>query len=93
MPKHCKARRHGDQMICVPCGLQWDVNDTDRPECNRGHHVAVPRNGAQSLPVQLPDELAADMVRAYHANAREGLVGQMAGMQYAYRVFLDRVGA
>lgn len=30
----CKARQHSDQMICEACGLQWDVNDPDPPECN-----------------------------------------------------------
>ena len=30
----CKARQHSDQMICDACGLQWDVNDIDPPECN-----------------------------------------------------------
>ena len=29
---HCKAIRQGDQMQCV-CGLAWDVDDTDLPEC------------------------------------------------------------
>ena len=28
----CKAIRQGDQMQCV-CGLAWDVDDTDSPEC------------------------------------------------------------
>ena len=32
----CKARRHSDQMLCGPCGLAWDVNDPDRPECRGG---------------------------------------------------------
>jgi hypothetical protein len=30
--KHCKAIRQGDQMQCV-CGLAWDIDDTDLPEC------------------------------------------------------------
>tara|TARA_R110002033_G_scaffold64766_4_gene115677 strand:+ start:6460 stop:6759 length:300 start_codon:yes stop_codon:yes gene_type:complete len=29
---HCKAIRQGDQMQCV-CGLAWDIDDTDLPEC------------------------------------------------------------
>lgn len=29
----CSARRQGDQMACGKCGLQWDVNDRDPPEC------------------------------------------------------------
>lgn len=30
--KRCKAIRQGDQMQCV-CGLAWDIDDTDLPEC------------------------------------------------------------
>lgn len=29
---NCQAYRCGDQMLCV-CGLQWDINDSDRPPC------------------------------------------------------------
>lgn len=29
----CKAYREQDQMVCGECCLQWDVNDTDRPNC------------------------------------------------------------
>ncbi len=28
----CKARQYSDQMLCV-CGLAWDVNDPEPPEC------------------------------------------------------------
>jgi len=28
----CKAYQASDQMICQ-CGLQWDMNDPDPPEC------------------------------------------------------------
>lgn len=30
---YCKARQYSDQMLCDRCGLQWDVNDPDKPEC------------------------------------------------------------
>lgn len=29
----CKAKQYSDQMICGKCGLQWDMNDPDPPEC------------------------------------------------------------
>lgn len=29
---NCKARQYSDQMLCK-CGLAWDVNDPDPPEC------------------------------------------------------------
>lgn len=31
----CQARQHSDQMICHACGLVWDVNDPDAPDCGR----------------------------------------------------------
>lgn len=31
--RNCKAYQCGDQMHCGRCGLQWDVNDPDRPDC------------------------------------------------------------
>lgn len=33
-PTSCKARQHSDQMSCV-CGLAWDMNDPDPPECRK----------------------------------------------------------
>lgn len=29
----CESRRVGDQVLCGPCGLQWDVNDPEPPAC------------------------------------------------------------
>jgi len=29
----CRARRVNDQMQCGQCGLQWDIDDADRPRC------------------------------------------------------------
>lgn len=29
----CKARQYSDQMSCSECGLVWDMNDDDPPEC------------------------------------------------------------
>lgn len=29
----CEAIRYSDEMQCARCGLAWDVNDPDRPEC------------------------------------------------------------
>lgn len=29
----CDARQYSDQMICGTCGLQWDINDPEPPEC------------------------------------------------------------
>lgn len=31
----CEARQYSDQMQCGRCGLAWDMNDPDPPECGR----------------------------------------------------------
>jgi len=31
----CYATQHSDQMICYKCGLVWDMNDPEPPECRR----------------------------------------------------------
>ena len=107
MPKRhdCQARQYGDQMICAPCGLTWDTNDPEPPECGKidrrtkkakeaaaGLDAALAHAKArQRLPHELQDDVAADMVKTYRANARDGLKGQIAGMKAAYRLFLDRM--
>jgi len=37
----CKAVQESDQMRCASCGLLWDVNDPEPPECKR--HQDPPR--------------------------------------------------
>lgn len=29
----CYARQYSDQMQCGKCGLAWDVNDPEPPQC------------------------------------------------------------
>lgn len=32
-PNRCRARQQSDQMHCSNCGLTWDMNDPEPPEC------------------------------------------------------------
>ena len=95
-PHECQARHYGDQMICAACGLNWDTNDPEPPACRKvdrrtkkakeaaaGLDAAMTH--AKALPHKLPDDVAAEMVKTYKANA-----GGLACMQAAYRLFLDR---
>lgn len=102
MKRHnCHARQESDQMRCVPCGLVWDMNDPEPPECRKNIKRAVAKVAKieaaplpikpKGMPTELPVDVAAEMVKTYQANARDGLKGQIAGMQAAYRLFLDRV--
>lgn len=103
--RECQARQYGDQMICAACGLNWDTNDPEPPECHKvDRRTKKAREAAarldasiahakarRGLPDELPPDVAVDMVKTYQANARDGIKGQIAGMQAAYRLFLDRV--
>ena len=107
MPKRhdCQARQYGDQMICAACGLNWDTNDPEPPACRkvdkRTKKAKSAKEGLEAafaharerrrVPEELPDHVAMEMAKAYHANAREGIKGRVAGMQAAWRVFLDTV--
>ena len=90
----CLARQYGDQLICAPCGLTWDTNDPEPPECRKNIKRAAARVAKfeestaplKSLPDKLPSDVAAEMVKGYQANG-----GHMAGTQAAYRIFLDRM--
>lgn len=97
IPYQCQARRYADQMICPACGLNWDTNDPEPPQCHkidrRSKVVKAVvkfyenvRPKFQKPPAVLPDDLAAEMDKVYRAN-----LGGLAGMKAAYRVFLDRV--
>jgi dihydrofolate reductase (trimethoprim resistance protein) len=41
----CDARQYSDQMICGTCGLQWDVNDLEPPECKPDKKVSIYKIG------------------------------------------------
>jgi hypothetical protein len=36
----CHAVQMSDQMVCGQCGLQWDVNDPEPPECVPNEGIA-----------------------------------------------------
>lgn len=38
---NCKGRQYSDQMICGACGLQWDINDPEPPECDPNQPVII----------------------------------------------------
>ena len=97
MKRHnCHARQESDQMRCVPCGLVWDMNDPEPPECRKNIKRAVAKVAKieaaplpikpKGMPTELPVDVAAEMVKTYQANA-----GGLSGMRAAYRLLLDRV--
>ena len=101
MPKrhNCQARQYGDQFICAPCGLTWDTNELEPPECRKSikrgiakvakfEEATAPLKSKEParLPDKLPPDVAVEMVKGYQANG-----ANMAGMQAAYRIFLDRM--
>lgn len=46
----CKAYQRGDQWFCDRCGIVWDINDTDPPDCPKQGNEARNRDlGAVTL--------------------------------------------
>ncbi len=92
----CQARQYSDQMICATCGLAWDMNDPDPPQCLRfdartrqAKATAKFEAEAQSvtgskLPPELPPHVVSDMDKTYKAHG-----GGPKGMRAAYRLLLD----
>ena len=37
-PASCEAIHQSDQMCCYKCGLVWDLDDDDPPECMTDEH-------------------------------------------------------
>ena len=52
----CEAAQYSDQMQCARCGLAWDVNDHEPPEC-------APPPSARPTPPPKPDESAKEYGR------------------------------
>ncbi len=38
---NCQAVQHSDQKVCTRCGLCWDMNDPDPPQCKTAHDLAM----------------------------------------------------
>lgn len=94
----CFARQYSDQMICSACGLIWDLNDPEPPECGRvdKRTKAIKKlakfdepSVKAKLPEVLPIELVNEMVKTYSVHAQ--LDTPAMGMQAVYRLLLDRI--
>ena len=46
----CLGRACGDQIICAPCGMTWDKDDKDPPDCQS-------RKGAPISPITIIKDL------------------------------------
>lgn len=38
-PADCQARQYGSEMHCAKCGLVWDTNDPEPPECQTDRQI------------------------------------------------------
>ena len=65
----CEARQYPDQMNCQRCGLYWDMNDPDPPDCLTAAEVSLEatRKALAVTPAALPASLETleDARRAY----------------------------
>lgn len=46
----CKAIQMSDQKVCRECGLVWDMNDRDPPDCKRTEETTVNYTRADHVP-------------------------------------------
>lgn len=46
-PNACEARQYSDQMSCHRCGLVWDMNDPEPPECLDGSQPTSAEKNAE----------------------------------------------
>ena len=73
----CEARAESDQMYCVRCGLRWDNNSIDPPECMprpKSQHQYIQRIERIKPPVRVVDlEEQAEINRRGMALLRETL--------------------
>ena len=53
------ARQYSDQMVCSRCGLVWDVNDPEPPEC-----VLPESHGVDAEPAHPPKRVRAKIAAA-----------------------------
>lgn len=66
--KACEAVQYSDQMQCARCGLAWDTNDQDPPECR-------PRPVPPAAPPK-PDESAKEYGRRTLSRLLKEIRGQ-----------------
>lgn len=63
----CLGRTCGSQIICAPCGLTWDIDDKDPPDCQ-------PRNGIPLSPITVIKDLleAVEGLLKHYGNVNDG---------------------
>ena len=54
MSSNCKARQYSDQMLCS-CGLGWDMNDPEPPQCRREEVANAALNAARAILAKPPN--------------------------------------
>ena len=75
---HKAARQYSDQYHCSHCGKQWDVNDTDPPECTIESLVKT------SIPVKLSSLRPGDKFTLVRSGQHYKVVSNV----YSYNVFV-----
>lgn len=61
----CDARQESDEMACA-CGLRWNVNDPEPPQCRRQRHVEPGK-----VPPIVREALRADANYVFTSGARD----------------------
>ncbi len=107
-PSGCQATQGPGGVRCVACGMQWDLDDADPPDCRtltparargtpfvNGRYLGDPEPvAAPARTVAAPVDLSFDLAdrMARAYETERGLGLNARAMRAAWRVFLDEVG-
>lgn len=69
----CYARRINDQMQCGKCGLAWDIDDPEPPQCK--NEVEVPRSMAKFVMNNRVGKLGINTMGTINVNSYYGKFG------------------
>lgn len=95
----CQAYQASDQMVCGPCGLQWDMHDEDPPKCQNRKVKGLAKKVAKiefsvieasqhtiEMPLHVTLAQAFEIARIYEAQRAFGR-DMTTAMQKAYDTF------
>lgn len=84
----CDARQYSDQMLCGRCGLGWDMNDPEPPECPRDRRAGVADRRAPRT-LATVDQQIIDLAKLHRIAAPS----TVAVLEFAHAVRLIATGA
>lgn len=67
----CEAVQYSDQMQCARCGLSYDVNDPDPPDCQRPVPRTVHKTASVGPTTRIVDQSTEGLAKAHQKCVEE----------------------